>query len=126
MPELVSRLGVARRAAGAPFPPRDVLSAAARRQRTHGDVISLAPGQPSSPAPAPVRAAAAEALERNVLGYTEQLGILELREAIAGHYAHRHGLDVSADDVVVTTGSSGAFILAFLAAFDAGDRVAMS
>jgi aspartate/methionine/tyrosine aminotransferase len=126
MPELVSQLGVARRAAVSPFHTMDVLSAAARRQRTHGDVISLAPGQPSSPAPAPVRAAAAEALERNVLGYTEQLGILELREAIAGHYAHRYGLDVSADEVVVTTGSSGAFILAFLAAFDAGARVAMS
>src|ERR1700704_3864713 len=116
MPELVSRVGVARRAAVAPFHTMDVLSAAARRQRTQGDVISLAPGQPSSPAPAPVRAAAAEALERDLLGYTEQLGIRELREPIAGHYAHRYGLDVSADEVVVTTGSSGAFILAFLAA----------
>src|SRR4030081_3511194 len=93
MPELVSRLGVARRAAVAPFHTMDVLSAAARRQRTHGDVISLAPGQPSSPAPAPVRAAAAEALERNVLGYTEQLGILELPEALPRPYAPRPSPD---------------------------------
>jgi aspartate/methionine/tyrosine aminotransferase len=60
------------------------------------------------------------------LGYTPATGILELREAIAGHYAVRYGLDVSADDVVVTTGASGGFLLAFLAAFEAGDRVAMA
>ncbi|HEX7302374.1 pyridoxal phosphate-dependent aminotransferase [Lentzea sp.] len=119
-------LTVAARADVPPFHVMDVLSAAARRQRTHGDVISLAAGQPSSPAPRPVREAAAKALGEQALGYTEQLGILELREAIAGHYARQYGLEVGADDVVVTTGSSGAFTLAFLAAFDAGDRVALA
>lgn len=119
-------LTVAARADVPPFHVMDVLSAAALRQRTHGDVISLAAGQPSSPAPRPVREAAARALDEHSLGYTEQLGIPELRQAIAGHYKRQYDLDVSADDVVVTTGSSGAFTLAFLAAFDAGDRVALA
>ncbi|MEV6712387.1 pyridoxal phosphate-dependent aminotransferase [Lentzea sp. NPDC051208] len=119
-------LTVAARADVPPFHVMDVLSAAAQRQRTHGDVISLAAGQPSSPAPRPVREAAARALDVHALGYTEQLGIPELRQAIAGHYKRQYDLDVSADDVVVTTGSSGAFTLAFLAAFDAGDRVALA
>ncbi|MFJ5988083.1 pyridoxal phosphate-dependent aminotransferase [Lentzea sp. NPDC092896] len=119
-------LTVAARADVPPFHVMDVLSAAAQRQRTHGDVISLAAGQPSSPAPRPVREAAARALGEHALGYTEQLGIPELRQAIAGHYERQYDLDVTADDVVVTTGSSGAFTLAFLAAFDAGDRVALA
>ncbi|MET9228694.1 pyridoxal phosphate-dependent aminotransferase [Lentzea sp. NPDC003310] len=119
-------LTVAARADVPPFHVMDVLSAAAARQRTHGDVISLAAGQPSSPAPKPVRDAAARALDEHALGYTEQLGILELRQAIAGHYKRQYDLDVTPDDVVVTTGSSGAFTLAFLAAFDAGDRVALA
>jgi aspartate/methionine/tyrosine aminotransferase len=119
-------LTVAARADVPPFHVMDVLSAAAQRQRTHGDVISLAAGQPSSPAPRPVREAAVRALDAHALGYTEQLGIPELRQAIAGHYRRQYDLDVTADDVVVTTGSSGAFTLAFLAAFDAGDRVALA
>jgi len=119
-------LTVAARADVPPFHVMDVLSAAAQRQRTHGDVISLAAGQPSSPAPRPVREAAVKALDAHALGYTEQLGIPELRQAIAGHYQRQYDLDVSADDVVVTTGSSGAFTLAFLAAFDAGDKVALA
>ena len=106
----------------------DVLSAAHQRQRTHGDLVSLAAGQPSSPAPAPVLAAAAAALRDDILGYTEQFGVPALREAIAGHYQRTYpGLaDVDPEDVVVTTGSSGAFLLAFLSAFDAGDRVALA
>jgi aspartate/methionine/tyrosine aminotransferase len=116
---------VAKRADVPPFHVMDVVSAAAERQRTHGDVLSLAAGQPSTPAPAPVLAAARRALETQPFGYTEQLGIPELREAIAGHYKTRYELDVSPDSVIVTTGSSGAFLSAFLAAFDAGDRVAL-
>ncbi|HEY8374177.1 MAG TPA: pyridoxal phosphate-dependent aminotransferase [Pseudonocardiaceae bacterium] len=125
MSDVLSRLGVAQRAAVPPFHVMEVLSAAARRQRERGDVVSLAAGQPSSPAPAPVREAAERALREHTLGYTEQLGIPELREAIAGHYHRWYGLDVEPDDVVVTTGSSGGFLLAFLAAFDAGDAVAL-
>ncbi|GLZ37599.1 pyridoxal phosphate-dependent aminotransferase [Actinokineospora sp. NBRC 105648] len=119
-------LKVAQRANVQPFHVMDVVSAAHARQRTHGDVISLAAGQPSTGAPQAVRIAAAEALGSQTLGYTEQLGIPELREALAGHYANRYSLDVDPRDVVITTGSSGGFLLAFLSAFDAGDRVALA
>ncbi len=108
-----------------PFHVMDVLSAANARQRAQGDVVSLAAGQPSAAAPRAVLDKAAEALH-GPLGYTEQLGIPELREAIATHYDQRYALDVAAADVAVTTGSSGGFLLAFLAAFDAGDRVALA
>lgn len=119
-------LKVADRAAVPPFHVMDVLAAANARQRAHGDVVSLAAGQPSTGAPKAVRFAAAEALGTQALGYTEQLGIPELREAIAGHYERRYSLDVSPQDVVITTGSSGGFLLAFLSAFDTGDRVALA
>ncbi|MER5391210.1 pyridoxal phosphate-dependent aminotransferase [Saccharopolyspora sp. NPDC002686] len=119
-------LAAAQRANIPPFQVMEVLTAAAARQRTHGDVLSLAAGQPSTPAPEAVREAAAAALTADPLGYTEQVGLLALREAIVGHYDRTYGLPVQADDVVVTTGASGAFLLAFLAAFDAGDRVALA
>ncbi|MGY4709691.1 pyridoxal phosphate-dependent aminotransferase [Mycolicibacterium sp. CBM1] len=117
---------VAARAGIPPFYVMDVWLAAAERQRIHGDLVNLSAGQPSVGAPEPVRAAAAAALEANQLGYTVALGIPELREAIATSYADRYGLAVDADDVVVTTGSSGGFLLAFLACFDPGDRVAIA
>jgi aspartate/methionine/tyrosine aminotransferase len=120
------RLEVAQRAAVPPFHVMDLLAAAAERQRTHGDLLNLVAGQPSTPAPAPVREAAKLALDEHVLGYTVALGIPELRDAIAGHHRRMHGLDVSREDVVVTTGSSGGFLLAFLAAFEPGDRVAIA
>lgn len=126
MLERVRHLQVAQRAAVPPFHVMEVLSAAEQRQRTHGDVVSLAAGQPSSPAPAPVRAAARRALDGSPLGYTTQLGLPELRSAIAGHYQRRYDVDVRPDDVVLTTGSSGAFLLSFLAAFDPGARVALT
>ena len=119
-------LGVAARAAVAPFHVMDVWAAAAQRQRTHGDLVNLSAGQPSTPAPEAVRAAAARALQTEVLGYTVAPGTVELRDAIAAHYGRTYGLDVAGEDVVVTTGSSGGFLLAFLAAFDAGDRVALA
>ncbi|WP_460958580.1 pyridoxal phosphate-dependent aminotransferase [Parasphingorhabdus pacifica] len=122
----LSALAVAQRAQVPPFQVMEVLSAAAARQRTHGDVVSLAAGQPSNPAPKAVRDAAARALQQHSLGYTEQLGLPELRQAIADHTADTYGISAGPDDVVVTTGASGAFLLAFLAAFDAGDRVALA
>jgi len=104
----------------------DVWAAAAERQRTHGDVLTLAAGQPSTPAPLPVLRAASAALSTQVLGYTVALGIPELRAAIAGHHRRQSGIAVSPADVVVTTGSSGAFTLIFLAAFDPGDVVVVA
>lgn len=109
-----------------PFHVMEVLAAAAERQRTHGDVISLCAGQPSTGAPAAAREFAARAIADDALGYTESVGILPLREAIAAYHRELGTADVTADDVVVTTGSSGAFTLLFLAAFDEGDTVWMT
>ncbi|CAA9374498.1 MAG: Valine--pyruvate aminotransferase [uncultured Nocardioidaceae bacterium] len=121
-----SRFGAASRAAVPPFHVMDLLALATERQRTHGDLVNMVAGQPSTPAPRPVLDAAQRALEEQVLGYTVATGIPELREAICGHHARVHGIDVAPEDVVVTTGSSGGFLLAFLAAFEAGDRVAIA
>lgn len=109
-----------------PFYVMDVWLAAGERQRSHGDLVNLSAGQPSVGAPEPVRAAAAAALHANDLGYTVALGIGELRTAIAAAYQRQHGIEVERDAVVVTTGSSGGFLLAFLACFDVGDRVALA
>ncbi|MFN3003679.1 pyridoxal phosphate-dependent aminotransferase [Mycolicibacterium wolinskyi] len=119
-------MDVSLRAGIPPFYVMDVWLAAADRQRTHGDLVNLSAGQPSAGAPAPVREAAVAALNRNQLGYTVALGIPELRAAIAGSYRVRYGVDVGVDDVVLTTGSSGGFLLTFLACFDVGDRVAIA
>ena len=120
----MSRLS--RRSAVEPFYVMEVLKAAAERQRTHGDVILLCAGQPSTPAPAAAREAAVAATSTQVLGYTEASGILPLRHAIADHHRSLSGVDVSPEDVVVFPGSSGAFTTLFLAAFDVGDTVAMT
>ncbi|MFN8190869.1 MAG: pyridoxal phosphate-dependent aminotransferase [Nocardioidaceae bacterium] len=125
--ETRDRFTVAARANVPPFHVMDVLAAAAERGRTHGDVVNLAAGQPMTGAPRPVRQEAVRLLGTDdPLGYSVATGIPELREAIARHHARTHRIDVSADDIVVTTGSSGGFLLAFLAAFEAGDRVAMA
>lgn len=117
---------VALRAGIPPFHVMDVWLAAAERQRTHGDLVNLSAGQPAAPAPVPVRAAAMSALADHTLGYTVALGIPELREAVAASYLDRHGITVDPADVVITTGSTGGFLLAFLASFDVGDRVAVT
>lgn len=114
------------RAHVAPFHVMEVMRAAFARERAGEAVHHLEVGQPSTPAPAGVRAAAVAALAADRLGYTDALGIPELRHAIAGYYRVRHGLTVSPDRVVVTCGSSGAFVLAFLALFAPGARVAMA
>ncbi|MGH3518252.1 MAG: pyridoxal phosphate-dependent aminotransferase [Haloechinothrix sp.] len=118
--------GPAARADVAPFHVMEVLSAAQARQRSHGDVVSMCAGQPTAGAPAPVMEAAERILAKGNLGYTVALGIPELRAAIAAHYANRYALEVSPEDVIVTTGSSGGFLLSFLSALDAGHRVAMA
>ena len=117
---------VARRAGIPPFYVMDVWLAAAERQRTHGDLVNLSAGQPSAGAPGPVIAAATKALATDKLGYTVALGIPELREEIAASYSSKYGLAVGTDDVILTTGSSGGFLLAFLSCFDVGDRVAIA
>ncbi len=117
---------VARRANVPPFHVMDLLAAAQRRQLSHGDLVNFVAGQPSTGAPKAVRAEAKRLLDEEVLGYTVATGVPGLREAVAAHHRRTSGIDVSLDDVVITTGSSGGFLLAFLAAFEAGDRVVMA
>ena len=105
----------------------DLLAAATERKRTHGDLVDLLAGQPSTGAPRAVSDEAIRLLQSgDPLGYTPATGIRELRAAIAGHYRRSYDIEVDPDEVVVTTGSSGGFLLAFLAAFDVGDRVAIA
>jgi aspartate/methionine/tyrosine aminotransferase len=109
----------------APFYVMEVMKAARERAQAGGDVLHLEVGQPSTGAPEGVLAAATRALRSGPLGYTDATGLPELRERIARHYADAHGAAIGADRVIVTTGASGGCVLAFLAAFDAGDRVAV-
>src|SRR5229473_1915451 len=109
-----------------PFIAMDVLREALAREAAGHSVIHLEVGQPGTPAPQAVLEAAREALAQDRLGYTDALGIAPLREAIAGHYQDRYGVAIDPADIVVTTGSSAAFQLAFLAAFEPGDRVALA
>jgi aspartate/methionine/tyrosine aminotransferase len=117
---------VAARAAVPPFHAMRVFEAAQARAAAGRPVFNLAAGQPGTPAPAAVRARAVDTVSRELIGYTSALGIPPLRQAIAGHYQRTYDVDVSADDVIVTTGSSGGFLLSFLAAFDVGDVVVLA
>src|SRR5579885_2379064 len=119
-------LKVARRAAVPPFIAMEVLRAANERAAAGEKVLHLEIGQPDTGAPAAVLEAAARALKTHRLGYTEAMGIPPLRAAIAAHYRERYRIGIDPARVAVTTGSSGAFMLAFLAAFEAGDRVALA
>lgn len=110
----------------APFLAMDVLAAAAAREAAGGDVIHMEVGQPSAAAPRAAREAARAALEMGRIGYTEALGLPALRERIARHYADAYGVSVAPERIVVTTGSSAGFVLAFLALFDPGARIAIS
>lgn len=114
------------RSAVEPFHAMDVLAEANRLRAAGHPVISMAVGQPADPAPAPVLQAAECALKDGRIGYTNALGLSELREVIAGHYADYYGVNISPERVAVTTGSSAAFNLAFLIYFDPGDRVAIT
>ena len=115
--------GPSRRGLVPPFIAMDVLRAANAREAAGHSVIHLEVGQPGTPAPDAVLDAARRALGDERIGYTDALGIAPLREAIARHYGEQYGVAVDPGEIVVTTGSSAAFQLAFLAAFEAGDRV---
>lgn len=123
-------LKIARRAGISPFIAMDVLRAANARDHAAASAaersVHLEVGQPGTQAPRQVREAAKAALDTDRLGYTDALGVPALRERIARHYRDMYGLAVPAERIVVTTGSSGGFLLAFLAAFDHGDRVALA
>src|SRR5258707_2228888 len=108
------------------FMVMDVMAAAARIEAAGGRVIHMEVGQPAAAAPATAIAAARTALASGRLRYSETLGMPTLRARIARHYQETYGLAVDPARVVVTTGSSGGFILAFLALFEPGDRVAVA
>ncbi|WP_323794773.1 pyridoxal phosphate-dependent aminotransferase [Nisaea sp.] len=119
-------LKVSRRGAVPAFIVMDVMQAAADREAAGGDVLHLEVGQPATPAPRGVIEAAKRALDDDRIGYTLAAGINPLRERIAEHYKDWYGVSLDPGRIMVTTGSSGAFQVAFLAAFEAGDRVAMA
>ncbi|MBZ7921221.1 aminotransferase class I/II-fold pyridoxal phosphate-dependent enzyme [Ensifer adhaerens] len=117
---------LSKRSAVEPFHAMDVLAEATRRRDAGHPVISMAVGQPAHPAPQAALEAARNALQHGRLGYTDALGTLSLRTAIARHYEKRHGIELDPQRVAVTTGSSAGFNLAFLALFDPGDCVAIA
>ena len=108
-----------------PFIVMDVMEAAAQAEASGRDIIHLEVGQPGTAAPEGARAALTKAMEQGALGYTVALGLPELRAGIANLYSQRHNLDLDPSRVIVTSGSSAGFLLAFTALFDAGDRVAL-
>ncbi|WP_373086410.1 pyridoxal phosphate-dependent aminotransferase [Sneathiella sp.] len=109
-----------------PFIAMEVLKAANLREQAGGAVYHMEVGQPATSAPPKVIAAAMQALKDQQIGYTDALGIAPLRVAIAAHYARFYGVDISPARVIVTTGSSGGFLLSFLSAFEKGDRVVLA
>jgi aspartate/methionine/tyrosine aminotransferase len=113
------------RSAVPPFMVMDVMAAAARIEAGGGHVVHMEVGQPAASAPAGAIAAARAALGGR-LDYTEALGTPSLRARIARHYGERHALEIDPGRIVVTTGSSAAFVMAFLALLDPGDRVAVA
>jgi aspartate/methionine/tyrosine aminotransferase len=109
-----------------PFMVMDVMAAADRIEAAGSHVIHMEVGQPAAPAPGTAIEAARAALAQGRIDYTSALGIPSLRRRIARHYREAYGCAVDAERIIVTTGSSGGFILAFLAMFEPGDRVAVT
>ena len=108
-----------------PFIVMDVMEAAAQAEADGQHIIHMEVGQPGTPAPRAARKALEDAMASDALGYTVALGIPALRQRIAQHYGDVHNLDLDPARVIVTAGSSGAFLLSFTALFDAGDAVAL-
>ncbi len=119
-------LKVSKRSDVAPFIVMEVMRDANARERAGETVIHLEVGQPSTAAPRAVIAAAHATLDSNRLGYSDALGVHALRLRIARHYGDTSGADIDPNRIIITSGSSGAFVLSFLAAFDPGDRVALA
>lgn len=122
MPKLTASHRAAR---VAPFIAMDMMREANHLEVSGSDIVHMEVGQPSSAPPRRVVEAAKAALDVDRIGYTNALGLPALRERISKHYADTYGLAVPSERVVVTTGSSAGFILAFLAGFEPGDRMAL-
>ena len=107
------------------FLAMDVLRRANAAEREGKDVIHMEVGQPAASAPSIVIDEAQKWLAKGRLGYTDALGLDDLRKRIAAHYLEKYAVDIDPHRVAVTTGSSGGFNLAFLAAFDVGDKIGL-
>lgn len=116
---------VSRRALVDPFIVMDVMEKARALEASGRSIIHMEVGQPGTPAPKGALSGLTAAMQAGPLGYTVALGLPELRAGIAALYKRWYGVDLNPDRVVVTAGSSAAFLLAFTALFDAGDRVAL-
>ncbi|WP_282058105.1 pyridoxal phosphate-dependent aminotransferase [Lentibacter algarum] len=114
-----------RRGAVDPFIVMDVMEEARAAEAAGRSIIHMEVGQPGTAAPRGARAHLTEAMEASPLGYSVALGLPELRARIAQHYHDKHGVNLSPERVIITSGSSGAFILAFTALFEAGARVGL-
>ena len=119
-------LKAAKRGMISPFIVMDVMRAANAREAQGEDILHMEVGQPSSAAPSKVLQAARDALDQELLGYTDAFGVPHLKARIAARYEDMYGVKIDPARIAVTTGSSGGFLLAFLSAFDAGDRVALA
>jgi len=113
------------REAVAPFIAMDVKREASLLEQAGAGIVHMEVGEPCAPPPRRVREAAIAALGGQPVGYTDALGLGALRERIALHYREAYGVGLDPQRVAVTTGSSGGFVMAFLALFDAGARVAI-
>lgn len=113
------------RSAVDPFIVMDVVDAAQRAEAAGRRIIHMEVGQPGTPAPGLARQAVTQAMAADALGYTVSLGLAELRQKIASLYKRWYNLDLDPARVVVTSGSSGAFLLAFTALFETKARVAI-
>lgn len=119
-------LKIAERGIIPPFIVMDVMRAANERAASGKDVLHLEVGQPSTSAPKAVIEAAKQALDTDLLGYTDALGVPPLRERLTAYYQDYYDLSLPMDRIIITTGSSGAFMLSFLAVFDQGDKVGLA
>lgn len=108
-----------------PFIVMDVMEKARQAEAAGRSIIHMEVGQPGTPAPAAARDALTKAMSEDALGYTVALGLPELRAGIAKLYKTWYGVDLNPERVIVTAGSSAAFVLAFTALFDAGDKVGL-
>ena len=106
-----------------PFIVMDVMQAAARAEAAGRHIIHMEVGQPGTGAPKGAAHALTAAMAQNPLGYTVALGLPALRARIARMYGEWYNVDLDPARVVITAGSSAAFVLAFTALFDSGDRV---
>jgi aspartate/methionine/tyrosine aminotransferase len=117
---------VSRRSDVAPFFAMEIFKIATEREATGARVFHMEAGEPGSGAPQRVIERAAQVLAEGTIGYTESHGVMPLRKRIAAYYQDAYGVALPVERIFVTIGVSGGLLLAFLAAFDHGDRVALA